>query len=191
MDNKLRILNYLGKHPQQGFTLHELSKETGIPYATFHRAVGGMEGLITLKRVGKAKVITANNENPVLKSWLIISSEEEKKGFLKKQPLLNKIASKLSTTDIVVLFGSYAKGKQREDSDIDLLIINKRGEKSITFSKYETLFKKRINPMFITKEEFRRMLQDKEENVGKQVLKDHIILKNPEGFWECVFDGKI
>src|SRR3989344_4793065 len=174
MDNKLRILNYLGKHPQQGFTLHELSKETGIPYATFHRAVGGMEGLITLKRVGKAKVITANNENPVLKSWLIISSEEEKKGFLKKQPLLNKIASKLSTTDIVVLFGSYAKGKQREDSDIDLLIINKR-----------------INPMFITKEEFRRMLQDKEENVGKQVLKDHIILKNPEGFWECVLDGKI
>jgi hypothetical protein len=28
------------------------------------------------------------------------------------------------------------------------------------------------------------MIRDKEENVGKQVLKGHIILNNPEKFWE-------
>jgi hypothetical protein len=33
------------------------------------------------------------------------------------------------------------------------------------------------------------MLKDKEENVGKQALYSHIILNNPEAFWECVFNG--
>jgi len=64
--------------------------------------------------------------------------------------------------------------------------INKEGNKSISFSKYELLFKKRINPIFVTKKEFELMLKDKEENIGKQVLKNHIILINPEEFWGCV-----
>ena len=33
------------------------------------------------------------------------------------------------------------------------------------------------------------MLKEKEENVGKQVLKNHIILNNPEHFWEMVLNG--
>ena len=82
-----------------------------------------------------------------------------------------------------MLFGSYAKGHPRDDSDIDLLVINKIGDRSINFSKYELLFKKKINPIFITKSEFVKMLKDSEENVGKQALKDHIILNNPESFW--------
>jgi len=84
-----------------------------------------------------------------------------------------------------VLFGSYAKNTSTEQSDIDLLVINSSGKKTLSFSKYETLFKKRINPIFITFQEFKKMLKEKEENVGKQALKDHIILNNPEKFWEC------
>ena len=67
------------------------------------------------------------------------------------------------------------------------MIINKDGKKSISFSKYEVIFKLKINPIFITKKEFKLMLKDKEENVGKQALYNHIILNNPEAFWECVF----
>ena len=33
------------------------------------------------------------------------------------------------------------------------------------------------------------MLKDKEENVGKQALKNHLILNNPEEFWGCVFNS--
>ena len=43
--------------------------------------------------------------------------------------------------------------------------------------------------MFVTKQEFKNMLKDKEENVGKQVLKGHIVLNNPERFWGCVLNG--
>ncbi|MEK6886574.1 MAG: nucleotidyltransferase domain-containing protein [Nanoarchaeota archaeon] len=86
----------------------------------------------------------------------------------------------------MILFGSYAKKTQKETSDIDILIINKKGDKNISFSKYEVLFKKHINPIFITKEEFKNMINEKDENVGKQALRSHIILNNPEKFWEMV-----
>lgn len=183
MDNKLKIINYLGKNLGTAHTMHELSKAINIPYATFHRTIKTMKNIIIMKQVGKSKTIELNKENKIITSYLSIGSEEEKNEYLKKQPILAKIASESKTDDIIILFGSYAKKTQKESSDIDLLIINKKGNKSISFSKYETLFKKRINPIFITKDEFKNMIKEKEENIGKQALKNHIILNNPEEFW--------
>lgn len=189
MDNSHKIINYLGKHPGKRYTMHELSEELDIPYASFYRTVDSMKDLLLIEEVGRSKVISLNNANPILKAHLIVSSDEERKDYLKKYPVINKVYQELNTDDIVVLFGSYAKKSHTEKSDIDLIIINKDGKKSISFSKYELLFKTKINPIFITKKEFKLMLKDKEENVGKQALYNHIILNNPEGFWECVFNG--
>lgn len=189
MDNILKIVNYLGKNIGNSFTMNELSKETKIPYATFHRIINKIKDLVKIQNIGKSKVVTLNKDNVSIKSYLTISSEEEKKEYLKKQSIINKIMSELDTKDIVLLFGSYAKTSQKDTSDIDLLIINSKGEKSISFLKYEILFKKKINPIFVTKQEFKKMLHDIDENVGKQALKNHIILNNSEKFWECVLYG--
>ncbi len=189
MDNKHKIINHLGKHPNKKYTMHELSKKLDIPYASFYRTISSMKDLLIIDVVGKSKIIALNKQNSVVKAHLVVSSDEERKDYLKKYPIINKIYQELNTKDVVVLFGSYAKKTQTERSDIDLLIINKDGKKSISFSKYEVLYKIKINPLFITKKEFRLMLKDKEENVGKQALYNHIILSNPEGFWECVFNG--
>ncbi len=189
MDNKLKIINYMGKNLEQSFTMHEFSKLIKVPYATFYRTIHEMKDLVKIQTIGKSKTVSLNIKNPAIKSYLTISSDEEKKEFLKKQPIINKITSELNTKDTVILFGSYAKGNERGSSDIDLLIINKDGKKTIYFSKYELLFKKKINAIFITKSEFKQMLKEKEENVGKQALKGHIILNNPESFWEYVLNG--
>lgn len=189
MDNKLKIINYLGKNINQSYTMHKLSKIINIPYASFYRTIQGMGDLLIMHQVGKAKTIQLNKINPVINSYLAISSDEERKKYLKKQPIIKKIQSELGINDLVLLFGSYASGKQIAKSDIDLLIINQDGKKSISFSKYELLFQKKFNPIFITKKEFKLMLKSLEENVGKQVLNNHIVLNNPESFWELVLDA--
>ena len=189
MDNPLKIINYLGKNIGKRFTMHELSKLVSIPYASFYRTVQRMGDILEILVVGKSKTISLKTNNPVVKSHLTISSDEEKKEFLQKHLIIKKMAGELDTKEVVVLFGSYAKGKETKKSDIDLLIINRDGKKSLSFSKYEILFKKKINPIFVTTKEFKKMLQDKEENVGKQALKSHIILNNPERFWELVLNG--
>ena len=189
MDNKLKIINYLGKHIKENFTMHELSKFLFVPYATFYRTLDGMIDLIAKEKKGNTILVRLKLDNPIISSYLAISSEEAKKEYLDKHPIINKILNELYIDDIVLLFGSYVKGKQTDKSDIDILIINKKGNKTISFSKHELLYKKKINPIFITINEFRDMLRDKEENVGKQVLKDHIILNNPKEFWECVLNA--
>ena len=189
MDNEFKVLNYLGKQKGASFTMLSLSKLANIPYATLYRVLKGMGSLVTVLPVGKSKVVSLNEKNPVMCSYLSVSSSEEAMEFLKKKPMFQKIVSELPTNDVVLLFGSYAKGKERESSDIDILVINKKGVLSLSFSKYETLFKKKINPLFVTHKEFSRMLKEEVENVGKQVLKNHIVLNNPQQFWECVLNG--
>ena len=189
MNNEQIIINLLGKNLERVYTMHELSKLLKIPYATFYRTILRMVDLLDIKIIGKSKTIKLKLDHSVIRSHLTISSDEEKTEYLKSQPIIKKIENELNTKDIVVLFGSYAKKTQHEGSDIDLLIINKEGKKNISFSKYELLFKKKINPIFITKKEFELMLKNKEENVGKQALKYHIILNNPEEFWGCVLNA--
>lgn len=189
MDNELKIINYLGKQLGKRFTMHELSKLVGTPYASFYRTVQRMNDVLDVEVVGKSKVVCLKTKNPIIKAHLTVSSDEERKEFLQKQPVMRKIAGELETDDVIILFGSYAKGKETEKSDIDLLIINKDGKKSLSFAKYEVLFKKKINSIFITAKEFKKMLQDKDENVGKQALKNHVILNNPEWFWGLVLNG--
>ncbi|MDD4353493.1 MAG: nucleotidyltransferase domain-containing protein [Candidatus Nanoarchaeia archaeon] len=186
MDNVLRIINCLGKNLEKSFTMNGLSKLAKMPYATFYRTALKMNDLIIMETVGKSKIMKLNSKNPIINFYLTISSEEEKKEFLKKQPIIKKIASELETKAVVMLFGSYAKGSEKDSSDIDLIIINKDGKKSISFSKYETLFNKKINPLFFTENEFIQMIKEKEENVGSQALKNHIILKNPQNFWRLI-----
>jgi len=187
MDNKQKIINYLGKNRDKFMTMHELSVILSIPYASFYRTVEAMKDLLSFKNAGKSKLISLDLENPIIRSHLAVSSDEERKDFLQKHPIIYKICQELDTRDVVLLFGSYAKGKETDKSDIDLLIINKDGKRSLSFSKYELLFKVKINPIFVTGREFRLMLKEKGENVGKQALKNHIILNNPEGFWSIVY----
>jgi len=188
MDNKLRILSFLAKQHPQGFTMHGLSATLGIPYATFHRAVKAMGGLVNTASVGKANVLTLNTAHPALKSYLSIASHEEREEFLKKSPILRKIASD-AKGDIVLLFGSHAKQKATDTSDVDILVINAKGQRTASFTLHELLYKKKIRPIFVTTAEFLRMLREPDENVGKQAVKGHIVLRNPEAFWTLVLDG--
>lgn len=189
MDNNLKIVNFLGKNIGKSFTMHKLSNLINLPYASLYRALQQMKDILEIEVIGNAKTVRLRTNNRIVKAHLTVSSDEERKEFLEKHPILRKIANELDTNDVVVLFGSYAKGKETEKSDIDLLIVNKKGNKSLSFYKYELLFKKKINPIFVTRKEFKDMLKDKEENVGKQALKTHIVLNNPENFWECVLDA--
>lgn len=185
MDNIGKILHYLAKTGDM-FTLHELSKLTGIPYATFYRTVKKMGKLVNIISKGQSKLITLN-WNELTRAHLVLASGEQEREALKKNPLLKQLDEKAK--GIVLIFGSYANNTQTNKSDVDVMVINENGKKTIKFRDLELLYDKEINPIFFSKEEFVAMLQDKEENVAKQALKNHILLSGFENFWKLVENG--
>jgi len=188
MDNKLNILNYLAKNISE-FTMHQLAVKLDMPYATFYRTVSGMNDLLSVRQVGRAKAVSLNWQNPVISSYLAVSSYEEKKKFLGKKPLARILDNSIGTDDIVVMFGSYAKQKETKKSDIDIMVINRSGKKSVNFSEFMLVHRKKVNPIYLKTGEFSTMLKDSSENVVKQALKAHIVLNNPQGFWNLVSDA--
>ena len=180
MDNKYKIMLFLAKK-NESYTLLELSKQVKIPYTTLLRIVKELNDVTSTEVKGKSNLIQIK-WNEITTAMLTVASFEEKKEFLKKHPLIKKIAEQTHETTLV--FGSYAKGTQTKNSDIDLMIINPKGDKNINFHNLELLYDIKINPMFFTKKEFELMLQDEEENVAKQALKDHVLLYGFKEFWE-------
>ena len=185
MNNVLKIILYLAKKNEE-FTLLELSKLINTPYTSLYRTIKDMNDIIEINVKGKSKLVKIK-WNEITKAYLIIASFEEKKEFIKKHQIIKRIEEK--SKDITLIFGSYAKGMERKNSDIDIIVINKKGEKNIQFSDLELIYDIKINPLFFSEKEFLLMLKDKEENVGKQALKNHILLLGFSDFWRLVKNG--
>jgi predicted nucleotidyltransferase len=188
MDNKQKILLFLAKNYNKKYSILDVSKTLQIPYTTTLRSIKNMKNSLNTEIIGQTTAVSLNKENELNIAHLAIASVEEKKEYLKINNIIKLLTKEIRVKDIVLLFGSYAKNTQIEKSDIDLIIINEKGEKTINFHNQELIFNKKINPMYFTKEEFSEMLNDEEENVAKQALKNNIILNNPLKFWELVIN---
>lgn len=194
-----RLLIHLISNKEQTLTIRDISLNLGIPYMTLSRLIKKLseQELIKIEKKGNNYLCEINLKYPLLKHHLIISSEEIAKGHLILYPIISIVRKTIMQyapkTTTALLFGSYAKNKPEKHSDIDLAVITKN-KKSLQklkkeLSHLEKLYDKEINILRFTPSQFKEMLISKEENVGKQILKNHIILYNPELFWEAALNG--
>lgn len=195
LENKDKLFNYFGLNINESRTMRQISLDIKIPHTTLSRLIKKLEKgkLITTKKVGKSIVCSLNKNNNITKQHLVLASEYYKNHFLGKKPLTRKIYEILkdSNSYSAILFGSYAAGKEQKHSDIDLAFISNSRQK-IKNLEYELKVIEQIhdiemNIMTFTERQFKDMLKAKEENVGKQILKNHVILHNPELFWNIVY----
>jgi len=191
MDNKFRLIWTLGKHLKDSLTIRQLSKESRIPYATAYRIVN-KNNIFNIVRKGNIKLCSLNLNHQITKNFLIIAESQESEIFRKKHPKINIVAKELPKGNYAaILFGSRAEEKHRKKSDVDICVINEKGTKDIKFSKYEQLFKLEINTIYLKKEEFKKMLEEKEHNLAHEIVKNHIILYGEEYFWNTILEDGI
>lgn len=194
MDDKDRLFVYFGMNLEKSSTIRQISLGIHVPYMTLNRMIKELERaeLVLTKNVGHSIACSLNKSNSTTKQHLILASEAYKRHFLETKPLLRKIqgiiAENAPKEFSAVLFGSYATGKEQKNSDIDLAFISNLNARSIQdgFKTIEQIYDTEIQVMLFTEEQFSGMLNAKEENVGKQILKNHVILHNPELFWNIV-----
>jgi len=187
----IRVIRFLYSSPNRYFSFLELEKYIG----------SGRESLVlALKKLEYSEMIYTEQKNgkkyklkldhPLIERIKPLF-DYEKSFFQGIDPLkLNVLSNfendclkQLKGIDSIWLFGSVAKGKSKETSDIDLLVLTKNGKNTPLFKtklekikeKYEERYK--IQTILMDEDEFKAR---KKETLVQEIIKSgiNLILKN-------------
>ena len=149
--------------------------------------------LIKKKKIGNIILYSVNLENTMVFSYFnIFINEKISKQVKISLKILKEELQKIEFISIVI-FGSYAEGKQNEKSDLDIAIfLNSIEDKKNCELAIKSAELKSILPLdihVITKDEMLQMLKDKHENLGKQIAYKHLAVYNPMIFYSIIQEG--
>ena len=187
--NEFEILNLYKKNIFLEATILEIMKRLSKKsYQRIYEAVKNLEKkkILQIDKIGKSNRVRLNFSH---ESIVYLSFLEEKEALNKKIPNLNEILNiKELKEDIVLITGSYAKNKQTKESDIDLVIIANEKEigKQKLLDNLTALLKPEFHNIVINKRDFLEMLKSKEENFGKEIYKNHLIIKNANSYYALI-----
>jgi predicted nucleotidyltransferase len=131
------------------------------------------EGIIKSKTQGKNKNYFLNQDNKeIIKNYILAVEHIRTLEFYKKNLVVKEISEKINEhiNGSALIFGSYAKGIQKKDSDLDILILGKCNEKEI--EKISKTYNIELNLKIYPKLE--------KDLLIKEAVKNHIFIKSSE-----------
>lgn len=135
------------------------------------------KSILKSKKQGTLRYYRLNLEYSEIRDVLAIAEFMRKVEFLSQQ---RKLASILKEDNrIIGIFGSYAKGTQKEDSDIDIFIIGNNKENYYT--KQGKKYDLNISAKFFPKKIWVRLLKEK-NSLCNEIINYHILLFGIEDF---------
>lgn len=162
-------------------TLREVMKKTGYSYEPVYRTLKELanQKFIDVKKFGKTLVYSLDFRKEPSRVAFYLYAREKSNNFREKHFAVVSALSGLSEEkiDILAVFGSYAKGIERKDSDIDVICATAEVEEL----KNEILSLKRSHnldfaPIVVPKKEFAKIKKENPEFWSDLV--DHGIIFN-------------
>ncbi|MEK6889329.1 MAG: nucleotidyltransferase domain-containing protein [Nanoarchaeota archaeon] len=149
------------------------------------------EKLVKERQIGVSKLYQLNTDNEAIYDYL----ELIKYGGLPKSAQysidsIKKEIEKYTLFYSLVIFGSYAFGEQKRDSDLDVAVLipdetqRKKMDIAINMSEIHSLIHTHI--FAFTFNEFFEMLTNKEANVGKEIANKHRAVHNINIFYKII-----
>jgi len=174
VDKELAVLNLYTNNYNKQLYLREISKLTKIPLKTIQNTLQNLENENTLKSMvrGKNKYFRLNKDTIQTKFCLLQAEIYKTLLFIQKYPLFKLFLKEIKSNNTLIVFGSFAKFKAHKDSDLDLLIISRDGEKIPSH-----LIPNKIHNIELTESSFIKSLEN-QETLIKEIEDNHIILNN-------------
>ncbi len=152
---KNRIIEVLFRYPEREFSLSDLAKEAGVAKANIGNILREFQdaGIISIEKLSKIWRIKANQTN-----WLYAKSKiVYNLNFIFNSGLVEFLIDFFKNPKAVVLFGSFRRGEDLSNSDIDIAIeSNDINEYKITgfheLSKFEDIIKRKIQVHLFNRE---------------------------------------
>ena len=152
---------------QEGAYLRELERTTGINSRHLIRELHALRdaGIIAPMRVGNAVVYRFDPECPIYEDIQAIV----RKTIGLADALKDTLKPFASRIELAYVFGSHARGQQRPDSDIDLMIVGPatRRELSTAMRQAERELRRNISATFYAYAEYSKALEDSNSFVSR------------------------
>ena len=154
--------------------LRQIAKELKMNHMTVKRALDTMvkENIFDVREEGKNNIFSIKKTSEAQNAALSAEIYKFNK-FIKKHPELKREIIELrKLAAMVLVFGSYAKGIEARDSDVDIFIETDSAKIKNSASKLNNKFSVKTGKY------------DKNDLLVKEIEKNHIIVKGFEEFYE-------
>ena len=184
-DNVNTILQVFLPEYSRKIHVREIARLTGINRQTVSEILKSMENerLVDSEIVGRQKLYFLNFRN-MLTKLRINNTENTIRMNMCKNRTISILMKSLDISSPVVLFGSYAKGTERKDSDIDLLILS---NKKYNPERFEKETGKKTHIFHMKPKEFVEGFFRKDTLIA-EIVKSHVCLRNTEAFVDLLWE---
>jgi len=158
--------------------LREIARTLNESHSTILRKINELvkENVLDYKKEGKNKIFFIKN-NLKAKNYIYSAEIHKLNKLLKKHPELSVIFEDIKknfSKGMIILFGSYAKGNPKQDSDIDIYLETNDNKIKDKVQDINSRLSVKIGKF------------DTKSLLIKEIIKNHIIIRGLEDFYERV-----
>jgi len=169
------LLRLYFTNPEKEYYLRELERTLGFPVGNIRRELLKLEkgGLFEKRLQGNLTYYSLNKKYPLFKELKsIVFKTVGVAGSLKEA------LEKIKNIEVALIYGSYAMGKEKVNSDIDLLMIGKIDEDRLieVISKLEKRLQREISYTIYDSKDFNKKKKEKNSFILDVIKRPKIFL---------------
>ena len=172
-----RLLSLTLSSPDRWWYLSELAEALGTSPSSLQRELDSLTNvaILLMRREGRRTYYRANEDGSIY---------QELRGIVRKtmgipQEIRASLAPMERKISLALLYGSVARGEERADSDVDVLIVADDLTLEEVYRRLapaEKRLRRKVNPTLYTPEEFRQRRRSNNVFLENVLSSDHLIL---------------
>lgn len=152
----------------------EIARKTMLNHQTALNSLNELvrDKVLKFEIAGRNKQYSLNMDNPSAMIMAEMAESQKALAILLNKKIKVIIAEMLPFAETFIIFGSYASGREKDDSDLDIVIAGKADKQKIKSiaSKYPI----EANIEFVSFGEFEKALKEKKA-LALEILRNHVI----------------
>ena len=190
-NGEIKIMECFFPFLEKSHTTKEIETISGYSHERVYNILMGLvkKGYLLKRKVGKTYLFSANLKKDLLLPFIHFQTKRKGK-FLKFKSvfvknLLDEFVEKITNDDLIsiTVFGSYAKGEERQESDIDLLcIVRKKYPIEKIALSLTHKYNRKITPVIVLARDSPNMKKDN-PTFYEDLIKFGVILYGMEFFY--------
>ena len=173
-------------------SIKEIMKHT--PYSSYERNNTYLKSLaqkqiIEEKKAGRTLLYSIIPDTLISKKAFHAYAFEQVQSFSERHPIITKALKELfkEGIDIILVFGSYAKGTERKDSDIDILAVsNKKDKVERLLTSIKRKYGLPLHAIIVPMVEFGKIKSENKE-LWDSLVMHGILFKGYEVFYQYAY----